>query len=85
VIADVVLRAINGTLSDLMPPKHGFCLVVFETSPTRWMPDISTTVDVVACGSFFEASPQEKAAVATALHELAASLDADAQASASPE
>ena len=84
-ISDAVLRAINATLSELMPRKHRFCLVVFGTSPTKWMPDISLTVDVVACGSFFEASPQEKAAVATALQELADSLAADAQASAGPE
>jgi len=84
VIADVVLSAFCHTLSDLLPPKHGFCLVIFETMPTRWMPDISTTVEVAASGSFLDASPQEKEAVARALAELAASLAADARASGEP-
>jgi len=84
VIADYVLNAFCGTLSDLLPPKHGFCLVIFETTPTKWMPDISTTVEVAASGTFLDASPQEKAAVARALSELADSLSADARASGEP-
>lgn len=75
------LKALNTLIA---PEGCGFCLVVFEAREQVVKRRMGTEVDVVCGGVLEEATQQEMEAVATALRELAASLDADAQASGAP-
>lgn len=78
---DGLLRALNTIVG---AEGCGFCLVVFEPKERVINRKMGTEVDVVCGGMLERATQQEMEAVATALRELAASLDVDAQASGAP-
>lgn len=83
-ITDKSFGAHCAALDDTLPPECSFFLVVFEAVPVV-LPVLGSgyQIDLRVGGSDLP-DPRLKAALATALRELASDLDADARASDEP-